>query len=177
MDKLKLDTGRNVSVVVPVYNVEPYLEECLDSLVAQSLKEIEILVVNDGSTDRSEEIARRYCREHQNIVLVNKKNRGCASARNVGIECSRGDYVGFVDSDDWVGPSMFEKLYSKATKTNADIVQCGLEKYHEKGNIFEAVEEDWIEARCGRAPQVCASFRNFYCFSRQSGDEYIKRSF
>lgn len=99
-----------ISVVVPVYNVEKYLAECLDSILAQTYQNLEIIVVNDGSTDGSPKIVQKYSAKHKSIVVVNKKNGGLSSARNAGIEKATGGYLCFVDSDDMIAPDFIEKL-------------------------------------------------------------------
>ncbi len=118
-----------VSILVPVYNIADYLAECLDSLLSQTLREIEIICVNDGSTDNSLEILEQYAKRDPRIVIVNKENGGLPSARNAGIDAARGIYGGFVDGDDVVDERMFEKLYVKAKKVHADMVVCGAECY------------------------------------------------
>ena len=112
-----------VSVVVPVYNVESYLPQCLDSLLAQTLHEIEIICVNDGSTDKSLDVLNEYSKKDSRIVVVSQENRGLGGARNTGMRFARGEYVGFVDSDDWVAPDYFEKLYNAAKNNNADMAR------------------------------------------------------
>ena len=112
-----------VSVVVPVYNTRNYLKKCLDSLLAQSLDALEILVVDDGSDDGSSEIIDAYARNFKNIVPIHKKNEGVASAYNIGIKKARGSYIGFIDSDDWVDKNMFSVLSDKAKETKADVVK------------------------------------------------------
>lgn len=114
-----------VSVVVPIYNVEPYLKECVDSLLAQTLEDIEILLIDDGSPDRCGEIADEYARKDSRITAIHQKNAGLGPARNTGIAHAIGEYVGFVDSDDWVNPMMFERLYAAALRCHADIVVGG----------------------------------------------------
>ena len=114
-----------VSILVPVYNTSPYLEKCLDTLIAQTLKEIEIICVNDGSTDHSLEILQAYAKKDPRIIIVDKPNGGLPSARNAGIDRATGEYVGFVDSDDYVEPTMFEKLYRTAIKRQSEVVICG----------------------------------------------------
>ena len=115
-----------VSVIVPVYNVEKYISKCLDSLVNQTLKDIEIIVVNDGSPDNSQKIIDEYVKKYPDKVKSYiKENGGQGSARNYGIELSTGEYIGFVDSDDFVELDMFEKMYNKAKQDNSDIVICG----------------------------------------------------
>ena len=114
-----------VSVIVPVYNVYEYLSKCLDSLVNQTLKDIEIIVVNDGTKDDSESIIKKYLKKYKNIIYIKKENGGQGSARNEGIKHATGEYIGYVDSDDYIELSMYEKLYNKAIEENADIVICG----------------------------------------------------
>ena len=116
-----------VSVIIPVYNTEDYLKECIESLVNQTLREIEILIVNDGSTDSSLEIMKEFKNKYQNIIKIfDKVNGGQASARNYALSFAQGEYLGFVDSDDWVDSTMYEEMYEKAEKEDADIVICDM---------------------------------------------------
>lgn len=116
---------KKVSVIVPIYNVEKYLDKCLDSLVHQTLQEIEILAINDGSPDHSQEIIDRYVREYPDkVVGLIKPNGGIASVRNYGIEHATGEYIGYLDGDDYVEPQMFEKLYNAAKREDADVSIC-----------------------------------------------------
>ena len=122
-----------VSIIVPVYNVEKYISRCLDSLVDQTLKEIEIIVVNDETPDNSEKIILEYTNKYKNIKYYKKKNGGLSDARNYGIGYASGEYIAFVDSDDYVDLSMFEKMYKKAKTDNLDIVVCdSIEVYIDK---------------------------------------------
>lgn len=115
-----------VSVIVPVYNVEKFIDKCLNSLVKQSLKEIEIIVVNDGSPDNSQKIIDKYVKKYPDkIKSYIKENGGQGSARNYGLEKANGEYIGYVDSDDFVEKDMYKKLYNKAKENNYDIVVCG----------------------------------------------------
>ncbi len=120
-----------ISIIIPVYNSERYLAKCLDSLVAQTLRNIEIICVNDGSTDSSTEILSDYSKRHKNIIVLNQKNQGTGVARQAGIIASTGEYVGFVDNDDFVDPRMYERLYDKAKKTDSDMVLCSYYKYQD----------------------------------------------
>lgn len=113
-----------VSVIIPVYNSEHFLKRCLDSIVNQTLKEIEIIIINDGSTDGSEKIIKDYLSDER-IVYLKKENEGAYAARQDGINIARGEYIGFADTDDWVEADMFEKLYISAKSNNADIAVCG----------------------------------------------------
>ena len=117
-----------VSVIVPVYNVEKYLAQCLESLVMQTLESIEIIVVNDGSPDNSQAIIDRYQALFPNKVFSYlKPNGGLGDARNFGLTKAHGQYIGFIDSDDWIEPTMYEKMYSKAIQEESDLVLCDLE--------------------------------------------------
>ena len=112
-----------ISIIVPIYNVEEYLEKCLDSLVNQTLKDIEIILINDGSPDNSEEIVNKYLKKYkEKIIYHKKKNEGQGIARNYGINLAKGEFISFVDSDDYVDKTIFEKLYNKAIEENSDIV-------------------------------------------------------
>ena len=115
-----------VSVIVPVYNTERYLRKCMDSLVSQTLKEIQIVVIDDGSTDSSPDIIQEYVkREPEKFVYQTQKNSGQAVARNRAISLCTGDYIGFLDSDDFVKKEMFQRMYEKAVEAHADYVACG----------------------------------------------------
>lgn len=130
-----------VSVLVPIYNVEQYLPECLDSLCAQTLKNIEIICINDGSTDASGAILDEYAKNNSNIVVINKKNSGYGDSMNRGLEAATGEYIGIVESDDYIDANGFEKLYELAKKTDADIVKANY-YYHsdDKDEIHEVVK-------------------------------------
>lgn len=127
-----------VSVIVPVYNTENFLERCLNSLVNQTLNDMEIIVVNDGSTDASQEIIDRFANDFPNIIRAyRKKNGGLSSARNYGLDKATGEYIGFIDSDDYVELDMFEKMYNKTCSRNFDVVVCGV-RYVYKEKTFIA---------------------------------------
>lgn len=113
-----------ISIIVPVYNVEKYLHRCISTLVNQTLKDIEIILVNDGSIDNSGSICDEYARIDSRIKVIHKKNGGQSSARNEGLRNASADLVGFVDSDDWISLDMYEYLYNLQTKNDASIVAC-----------------------------------------------------
>lgn len=110
-----------VSIIVPVYNVEKYLRKCIDSLINQTLNDIEIICINDGSTDKSLKILKEYKNKDSRIILLNQENSGQSVARNRGIEIAKGEYLGFVDPDDWIDLDYYEKLYNAASTNNTDI--------------------------------------------------------
>lgn len=134
-----------VSVVVPVYNVVAYLPRCLASLRAQSLSELEVLLVDDGSTDGSTEILRDAEREDARFRVIRQENTGVAAARHAGIQQARGEYVGFVDADDYVEPEMFQRMYCAASAERADLVVC---------SYYEVRGQDRILHSTGAAPCV-----------------------
>lgn len=114
-----------VSIIVPIYQVEKYLIKCLESLVNQTLKEIEIILVNDGSTDNSSEIAKEFQMQYpEKIIYLEKENGGLSDARNFGIPKATGEYIAFLDSDDYVEMTTYEKMYQLAQKENSDMVEC-----------------------------------------------------
>lgn len=121
-----------VSVVVPFFNSRDYLERCLNSLVGQTLRDIEIVLVNDGSLDGSLDIAEQFAKNDSRIKIVSQKNAGLSCARNAGVENASGEYIGLVDSDDFVDKDFFEKLYEVAQKSGADIVCAGMVRENEK---------------------------------------------
>lgn len=113
-----------VSIIVPIYNMEKYLSRCLESLLAQTLHNIEIIAINDGSNDLCIKILKEFELRDARIKVIDKPNGGVSSARNKGIQIATGEYIGFVDPDDWVNPIMYEEMYNNALTENADIVMC-----------------------------------------------------
>ena len=114
-----------VSVIVPIYNVEKYLEKCINSLLSQTLEDIQIILVNDGSKDNSGNIAKEYEKNNKNrIIYVEKENGGLSDARNYGLKYATGDFIAFLDSDDYIEKNAYEEMYNKAIKENADYVEC-----------------------------------------------------
>lgn len=126
-----------VSVIIPIYNVEAYLRQCLDSAVSQTLKNIEILCVDDGSPDNSVAIVEAYMEKYDTVKLIRKENGGLSSARNAGLDVAKGEFVYFLDSDDYIEPSMLKKLYTKATMENLDIVYFNTELFFESQKVRE----------------------------------------
>lgn len=131
-----MSTNPKVSVIFPIYNNERYLEGCIRSVMDQSLKEIEIILIDDGSKDSAPQICDRLASEDERIRVVHKKNEGSAAGRNQGIDIAKGEYIAFVESDDNVSRTMYEKLYARACETDADIVKCGF-NFCESGKVNE----------------------------------------
>nr|WP_315027244.1 glycosyltransferase [uncultured Chryseobacterium sp.] len=131
-----------VSIIVPVYNVENYLAKCLDSLVNQTLQDIEILVIDDGSTDRSGEIIKNYTQKYPGkIKAFTKENGGLSDARNFGIDRAMGEYIGFVDSDDYVTETMFEEMLFLAEQNRVKMVICNIQKVDEYGKVTQKLTQ------------------------------------
>ena len=124
--------NNKVSIIVPIYNTQQYLRKCLDSLVNQTLKDIEIICINDGSTDDSQRIVDEYTKKYANVKSYIKENGGISSVRNYGIKLAQGEYIGFVDSDDYVELDMYEKLYKFATSKDLNVAVCAY--YLDEGN-------------------------------------------
>lgn len=130
-----------ISIIVPVYNTEKFLKQCLNSLMHQTLAEIEIICINDGSTDRSLEILKEYQTKDSRIIVINKENEGQSIARNIGISQAKGKYLGFVDSDDRVDLNYFEKLYNATEKYNCDIACAGIKRC---GKLRQSIRKSYL---------------------------------
>lgn len=133
-----------VSITVPVYNAEKYLSRCIESLINQTLQNIEIILVNDGSTDYSGEICNIYAKKDNRIKVFHKKNGGSASARQLGLDKSTGIYYTVCDSDDWVESNMYEELYNKAKRDNVDIVLSGLYTDYSDGRQLKQLPKEFV---------------------------------
>lgn len=123
-----------ISVIIPVYNVEKYLEQCLDSIINQTLKDIEIICVDDGSTDNSLSILKEYEKKDNRITILTQKNQYAGVARNNGLKIAKGKYLSFLDSDDFFELNMLEEMYNQAEKDKSDIVICGWKSYNNNSN-------------------------------------------
>lgn len=138
-----------LSIIVPIYNVESYLKKCLDSLVLQEMDGIEILLIEDGSRDDSKMIAQTYSEKYENIILIcHENNKGLGAARNTGIKHAKGEYITFVDSDDWVSPIMYNKMLNTIIEDKSDIVVCG---------INEVLSDKIIVKKCCDKEKECIS--------------------
>ncbi|MCB9203298.1 MAG: glycosyltransferase [Flavobacteriales bacterium] len=130
-----------VSIIVPIYNVQEYLERCVNSLINQTLKEIEIILVNDGSTDDSEKIMLELAENDERIKPFTKENGGLSDARNFGLRQCDGEYVAFVDSDDWIDEKMIETMYNHGNINSCEMVICNLHKVNEYGKVFRPLPQ------------------------------------
>ena len=132
--------SNQISIIVPIYNTEKYLERCLQSILNQSYRNIEIILVNDGSDDNSLAICNKYKDKDKRIIVIDKKHTGVADTRNIGLEKASGNYIGFVDSDDYIDIDMFKKLIVGAEKYKCDISMCDLiETYNTNDERFVVV--------------------------------------
>lgn len=142
-----------LSVIVPVYNVERHIRKCLESLANQTLDDIEIIVVDDGSTDLSKDIIKEYVENYNNVKYYKKENGGLSDARNYGMEHATGEYIAFLDADDYIDFKAYEKMYEKAKKENSDVVECnfywvyGKRKKKDIGKKYENKSEMLQTAR------------------------------
>lgn len=142
--------NETISVIVPVYNVEAYLPECIDSITEQTYRDLEIILINDGSTDQSREIIRRYMAADSRIKCIDQVNRGQAAARNAGLAAATGAYIAFVDSDDYLDRNMFERLMDRMHTSGADIVECGYyESFERDGEMHNVPFEKTYEEKTG----------------------------
>lgn len=143
---------KDISIIVPIYNAEKYLNKCIDSLVNQTKKELEILLINDGSTDRSEEIINSY--QDSRIKYYKNKNQGIGKTRNFGIEKSTGKYIMFIDSDDYLDDKACEILYNKAENDKLDIVLCDFYKLYDSGKLEEVKQPSFKNSSLKDNPKI-----------------------
>lgn len=161
-----------ISVIIPVYNVEKFLTKCLNSVISQTLKDIEIICINDGSTDNSLEILNNFARTDKRIKVINQENSGPSVARNTGLEIAKGEYISFVDSDDWIDLDFLEKLYNAAKKYDADIAVCGIKrlksykwKYHLQISKEEFTQDTNRKFLLCSVPEKCYIWNKIYKLS------------
>ena len=158
-----------ISIIIPVYNVEKYLERCLNSIVNQTLYDLEIICINDGSPDNSLEILERYSKQDKRIKIINQENSGLSVARNTGMEIAVGEYIGFVDSDDWVDSNFYENLYNSAKKYNTDIAVASVLRERKKYSSYRIkynnekvyTEKSEIFNACD-CPNICYVWNKIY---------------
>lgn len=170
-------TGIGVSIVVPIYRVENYLHECLDSLAKQTLKNKEIILVDDGSPDTSGRIADEWAARYPEIRVIHQENAGCAAARSRGLMEAHGSYVGFVDSDDWVDPEMFEKLHDAAVTNNAEVAQCGFREVYVDDDVTIPRIEEYRELEKGRGEGILVDVKDLMTLQPSIWRRIYRRDF
>lgn len=158
-----------VSVIIPVYNVEKYIKNCIDSLIGQTLKDIEFIFIDDGSEDTSKEIIKEYQKQDNRIILIEQENKGVSCARNQGLKIANGEYIGFVDSDDWIESNYFEKLFETAKKYNADIATASAvrkREHNEKYRVHYTEEKVYTyltdKIKICNIPEACYIWNKIY---------------
>lgn len=134
-----------ISVIVPIYNIAGWLPQCIESICAQTYRDLEIILVDDGSTDGCYDICEDYGRRDARITVIHKENGGLVSARKAGVRAASGEYIACVDGDDWIEPVMFERMYHAITEQNTDVVMCG--RYEDTGNVSRQVFHGIPEGR------------------------------
>ena len=125
-----------ISVIIPIFNAEKYISDCLESIINQTLKDIEIILINDGSNDKTEQIIKEYAKKDKRIIILKQKNKGAGAARNSGIQISKGEYISFIDSDDMFHFKTLEIAYENLIKFNADIVLFYGRNFKQKKDII-----------------------------------------
>lgn len=140
-----------ISIIVPIFNVSKYLDNCVESILNQNYKNIELILVDDGSTDGSEKKCDDWAQKDSRVVVIHKENGGSADSRNVGMEAAKGEYIGFVDSDDWIAPEMYEKLIEVIHERNLDMSVC----------FFKAVSDENYEFNNTEYPTTEYTGRDF----------------
>lgn len=140
-----INNGNTVSIIIPVYNAQDYLSECIESVLNQTFENWHMILINDGSSDKSLCICEKYASNDDRIMVVNKENSGVSDTRNVGIDDADGDFIIFLDADDRIAPKMLEKLVDRITETSADICVCGFSKFDENNKTvkWEALDGVW----------------------------------
>lgn len=124
-----MDNNPKISIIVPVYGVEQYLPKCIESILGQTFKEFELILVDDGSLDRCPQICDEYAKKDSRIKVIHKENEGQGVARNIALDIAKGDYIGFVDGDDWIESDMYEQLYKAIFDNNADLAMCDMKTF------------------------------------------------
>jgi len=169
MNKIK------VSVIIPVYNTEKFLEQCLNSIVNQTLKDIEIIIINDGSTDSSSDIINKFKQKYKNIIYLSQKNSGQGEARNKALEVCTGEYITFVDSDDFIDIRMIENLYREASKNEIDVLVFNLLPFYKESQINKLSNNNCIVNKIYNKNEILKKFFTSYDIEGFSCNKFIKK--
>ena len=171
----------DISVIVPVYNTARYLPECIDSILAQTKKKLQIILVDDGSTDDSAKICKKYAKRHRNIAYVYKENTGVAATRNLGARLASGDYITFVDSDDVIDPFMYERLYNLAQHFNCEVTTCGMAHFNNRtprkypSPLFDNAFKG-SKIKCGNLADIPQQIFNTSCCNKLILRSYLEEN-
>ena len=167
----------DVSIIIPVYNMQDHLNQCLDSVFNQTHKNIEVIIINDGSSDNSEQIINKYKEKNKNIVYIKQENKGLSISRNIGIKEAKGKYIMFLDSDDYIEIDCIKILYNKAIKTNSDVVVMGHKKVYDKDSkkIDEETDYEQYADKIYRGTEV-SSLMIKLKLGGYACDKFIKKS-
>lgn len=163
----------SVSIIVPCYNVAAYLDQCMESLTGQSMEDIEIICVNDGSSDHTAEILRGWRNRDGRVRIIDQKNSGVSVARNSGMEAAVGEYIGFVDPDDMVERNMFQRLFTAAAEKDADVAVCGYHEFCDCGDV-DMPESGWSPSAGFFPEEKAEQFRRGTPWSRCAGTVWNK---
>ena len=155
--------NQKVSIVIPVYNVEKYIERCLKSILNQTLDSIEVIVIDDGSTDKSGLICDEYSKRYDNIRVFHKENGGVSSARNLGITVAKGEYITFADPDDFLNKDMYKILYENAKNNNSDITICSVNEIRE--NVIDTEDNTGKIIKYSKKDAINGYFNDIYPFN------------
>lgn len=166
-----------LSIIIPVCNTEKYICQCLDSVKNQTLDDIEIIIVDNGSTDNSVDIIKKYETKNKNITVLEHHDGRQGAARNAGMKIARGDYIGFVDSDDFVSPDMFEKMYIKALSASADIVICNIQLFFQENNETRLhLPEKWFDKTVFQVDENAFFFRNLTICNKIFNRKFLQQN-
>ena len=174
-DRLLEEIHPKVSVIIPIYNREKYLKPCLDSVINQTLKDIEIICIDDGSTDRSLEILNGYGKRDRRIKIINQKNQGPGLARTTGLKIAKGEYIGFVDSDDWIDLNFYETLFTEAKKQDADLART-LYVYEYQNHSKEELTNRTILERKSNGEQLNVNEHSVVIWNAIYKREYLQKN-
>lgn len=156
---------KKISIIVPTYNIEDYLPKCLDSILAQTYKELEIIVVDDGSTDMTSQICDNYALEDERIRVIHQRNRGLSGARNAGLKIATGDYIGYVDGDDYIAPSMYELMLRACEDNKTDLAVCGYEQMGPGARKVEFSGQTYLMGREDALDAYVCDNRSFHIYN------------
>ena len=157
-----------VSIIISVYNAEKYLEKCLNSVIKQTLKDIEIICINDGSTDGSLNILQKYSEKDKRFIIIDQKNSGLSYSRNKGLSVAKGEFIGFVDSDDWIDEDFYKKLYDAAIEYKADIAAGNILRVHdnEENEFYIKYDEIKIAKKTNKKYKLAEIPENCYVWNK-----------